>query len=179
MKRVALAALLVALAQIAIAADQWRGAGWYRIEIFPELAILSAPFASEKACAKTLPKNEDDVIRCAHLAKAGEEIDRAIAFFGEGIEQNPRDAAAMNYRGILFAKKGDTDAALAEHARAMKANPDDYWAYVLRGKLYQKLGKRDEAIADFQTALAFNPGNEATVNMLKAALKELGAAPSP
>lgn len=177
MRRFAFMALLLVCAGPATADTAWTRAGWYRIEIFPALAIQGGPFASAKACAKTLPKVEDDVVKCAHLKKAGDEIDVALAFFADEIKANPRDAAAMNYRGLLFARRGEYDKAIAEHTAAIKAAPDDYWGFVFRGTVYQKMGRKTEAEADFREALARNPGDEQTVAKLKAALKELGVEP--
>ena len=165
------------LAASAAADATWKRPGWYRVEIFPSLRILAGPFAGPKSCRKTLPKVEDDVVRCAKLAKAGAEIDVALAFFADAIKANPRDATSMNYRGLLFARRGESDKAIAEHTAAIKANPDDYWAFVFRGKVYAKTGRKKEAEADFREALGRNPGNEATVAMIKDELRALGVEP--
>ena len=178
MRRLALVALLLVCAETAAAEATWTRAGWYRIEIFPALVIQSGPFSSAKACGATLPKgDENGVVRCAHLRKAGDEIDVALAFFADAIKANPRDAAAMNYRGLLFARRGQYDKAIAEHTAAIEANPDDYWGFVFRGNAYQKLGRKKEAEADFREALARNPGDEQTVAKLKESLKALGVKP--
>ena len=177
MARFAVIILVVALAGPVHAETSWTRSGWYRIEIFPALKLLGGPFVTAKACRKTLPKVEDDVVRCARLAKAGDEIDVALAFFEQAIKKNPRNASAMNYRGLLFSRRGETDKAIAEHTKAIEANPDDYWAFVFRGKIYQQLGKRRQAEADLREALARNPGDEQTVARLKAGLRELGVEP--
>jgi Tfp pilus assembly protein PilF len=172
-----LMALLAVCAGPVMAEATWTRAGWYRIEIFPALQLLEGPFAGSQACRKTLPKVEDDVVRCARLAKAGAEIDVALAFFADAIKANPRDASAMNHRGLLFARRGQNDKAIAEHTAAIKAEPDDYWAFVFRGTVYQKMGKLKEAEADFRVALGHNPGDERLVAKLKTALKEMGSVP--
>ena len=174
--RVSLAAVLFLVVVATAAAEgKWTKSAWYRLEIFPDLKILSAPFANEKACKKMLPAGHDDVVTCAHLAKAGDEVDRAIEFFTAEIAKNPHDAAAMMCRGNLYERKGENDAALIEYTNAMKANPDDYTALIMRAKLYQKLEKRDEAVADYRAALARNPGRSDTLEMIHDALKALGA----
>lgn len=178
MRRLAFVAVLLVCAGSAAAATSWTRAGWYQVEMFPELGLQRGPFTSEKACGVTLPKDDENgVIRCAELRKAGDEIDVALAFFAEEIKKNPRDAAAMNYRGLLFARRGEYDKAIAEHTAAIKANPDDYWGFIFRGNVYQKLGRKKEAEADFREALARNPGDEQTVARLKAQLRELGVEP--
>lgn len=177
MQRLALVVLLLLCAWPAAAETPWTRAGWYRIEIFPSLVIQGGPFAGEKACAATLPKHEDNVVKCARLKKAGEEIDVALAFFADAIEANPSDAAAMNHRGLLFARRGAYEKAVAEHTAAIKAAPDDYWGFVFRGMAYQKLDKKKDAEADFREALGRHPEDEQTVARLKASLKELGVEP--
>jgi len=177
MRSLVFAALLAVFAAPAVADVTWTKDGWYRVGIFPALTLQDGPFVTEKICAKTLPKVEDDVVRCARLAKAGDEVDVALAFFADAIKENPRDATAMNYRGILFARRGENDKALAEHTAAIKADPDDYWAFVFRGEVYQKMGRRTEAEADFRSALGRNPGDTQTVARLKAALTALGVEP--
>lgn len=172
-----LAGLLFAASAAAAADAAWTRAGWYRIEIFPSLRLLAGPFAGPKSCAKTLPKVEDDVVRCAKLRRAGDEIDVALAFFATEIKENPRDAAAMNYRGLLFARRGEHDKAIAEHTAAIKAAPDDYWAFVFRAKVYATLGRKTEAEADLREALGRNPGDARTVAMLQQDLRALGVEP--
>lgn len=177
MWRIWFGVVLLASAWTASAETAWTRAGWYRIEIFPSLLLLAGPFASEKACAATLPKVEDDVVRCGRLRKAGDEIDVALDFFAGEIKANPNDAAAMNHRGLLFARRGEYEKAIDEHTAAIKAAPDDYWGFVFRGVAYQKMGRKKEAEADFREALGRNPGDEQTVARLKASLKELGVEP--
>lgn len=177
MRLLATVAILAVCVGTAAAETAWTKDGWYRVEIFPSLTLQAGPFASKKVCAKTLPKVEDDVVRCARLAKAGDEIDVALAFFAHEIKENPRNAAAMNYRGLLFAKRGENDKAIAEHTAAIKADPDDYWGFVFRGTVYQTMGRKSEAEADFRSALGRNPGDAQTVARLKAALTALGVTP--
>ena len=92
MNRALAAALLLIAAQPAFAAAFTR-AGWYRLEVLPSLAIDSQRFASEQICTQSIAKDEDRVVRCVHLAKKGDEIDRAIDIFGATLKENPRDAA--------------------------------------------------------------------------------------
>ncbi|MEQ1867853.1 MAG: tetratricopeptide repeat protein [Alphaproteobacteria bacterium] len=177
MRRLAVFALLLVCAGPAAADAAWTRAGWYRIEIFPALRLLEGPFAGEAACGKTLSESEQDVVQCAHLKKAGAEVDVALDFFAGAIKENPRDATAMNYRGLLFARREQYDRAIAEHTAAIKADPDDHWAFVFRGTVYEKMGRKDEAAEDYRSALGRNPGEAQLVSRLKAALTELGVTP--
>lgn len=177
MRRLALISCLLVCTGAAAAPTTWTQAGWYRLEIFPALKLQGGPFATEKACGKTLAPSEQDVVQCAHLKKAGDEIDVALAFFAGAIKENPRDATAMNYRGLLFARREQYDRAIAEHTAAIKADPDDYWAFVFRGTVYEKMNRKTEAADDYREALGRNPGEAPLVATLKAALTELGVVP--
>jgi tetratricopeptide (TPR) repeat protein len=152
-------------------------AGWYRIEVYPSLEILAGPLASEAACLKTISPKEDDVHRCVKLTKAGDEVDRAIEYFGDEAKTNPRNSTAMCLRGLLFQRKRDMEAARTEFERAMKANPDDFWPYVFRADLYNEMGKAELAIADYRQVLERNPGDASLVATLEEKLRKLGAAP--
>jgi Tfp pilus assembly protein PilF len=177
MWRLALVALLLVCAGPAAADATWTRAGWYRIEILPALKLLEGPLAGRKACLKTLGEPKDSVVTCARLTKQGAEVDVALAFFADAIKADPKDAKAMNHRGLLFAQRGQYDRAIDEHTAAIKAAPDDLWAFVFRGTLYQKIGMEKEAEADFRSALALNPADRRLVEKLKATLREMGVEP--
>jgi Flp pilus assembly protein TadD len=157
---------------------KWTRAGWYRIEVLPGLKLIEGPLAGRKACLKTLGAPQDDnVMTCARLAKQGAEVDVALAFFADAIKANPKDAKAMNHRGLLFAQRGQYDRAIDEHTAAIEAAPGDIWAYVFRGTLYQKIKQPKEAEADFRAALALNPADKRLVEKLKTTLREMGVEP--
>ena len=178
MRRFTIVALLLVCAAPALAGVTWTKKGWYRIEILPALRLAEGPFAAVNACRKTLPLPQDEVVvTCAQLRKAGDEVDVALDFFASAIRANPRDAVAMNHRGLLYAQRGVYDRAIDEHTAAIKAAPSDIWGYVFRGTLYQKIGQKKEAAADFRAALALNPRDQKLVAKLKAMLSELGAEP--
>lgn len=173
MKRALIVSVLLLTIAPALGAAFTR-AGWYRLEVLPSLEIDSGHFESEAACRASIAKDEDRVVRCVRLLKKGDEIDRAIEIFGESLKENLRDASAMNYRGLLFEKKGDTASAVREFTAAIAAAPDDYWAFVFRGDIYAKTGQAALAIADYREALARNPGDEGLVKILKDKLAALG-----
>ena len=152
-------------------------AGWYVLEVTPALEIVSGPYTNEKACTKGRPANDDRGLHCVELAKAGDEVDRAIDIFGEMVKQDPHHADAMNIRGLLYQRKGDMAAAQREFENAMKASPDDYWPYVFRGDLFNAMGKRELAIADYEQVLARNPGDQTLVDVMKDKIRELKGAP--
>ncbi len=179
MRRLALMAVLLVSAGAAAAAapTTWTTDGWYRLEIFPALTLQGGPFVTEEVCVKTLSADEQDIVKCARLTKAGEEVDVALSFFADAIKLNPRDAMSMNYRGLLFSRREQYDRAIAEHTAAIKADPDDYWAFAFRGAVYQKMGRKAEAEEDYREALGRNPGDAGTVARLKSSLRALGVEP--
>ncbi len=178
MRLFAVVALLFVCAGSALGDATWTRAGWYRIELLPALKLLEGPFASGKACGKTLPLPQDKTVAtCARVRKQGAEVDVALDFFAAAIKENPRDIIAMNHRGLLFAQRGIYDRAIAEHTAAIEASPDDIWAYRFRGTVYLKIGMKKEAEADFRAALSKNPSDLRTVRELKATLRAMGVEP--
>ena len=174
MNRTAVAALFLFAAQSALAADAPWKAAWYQVEIFPEVKYGDEPYDYEQECELDLTPSSDMIVVCAHLTKAADALDAAIAAFGDMIKKKPKADLLINQRGNLYMQKGDTTHAIADYTRAMKLKPDDFWAYVLRAGAYEKAGQRDNAIADYKAALARHPTGD-TLRQVEDALKELGA----
>ena len=118
---------------------------------------MSDPYADEKSCRQDIVTDKDHVYDCAALDKPGDELDRAIDFWGRGLKGKPDNAAALNFRGILYRRKGDNANALLQHGRAIKAEPGDYWGYLLRAQVYASMGQTAKAIADYKAVLARSP----------------------
>lgn len=61
MRKTILAALLVFTAASAMAAEGWKGAGWYQmLNTIAGDAIYDGPFGDESDCKMTLPTDKDD-----------------------------------------------------------------------------------------------------------------------
>jgi tetratricopeptide (TPR) repeat protein len=80
------------------------------------------------------------------------ELDNAIADFNKGIELNPKDARAYNYRAQAKHSNSDNDGAIADYTRAIEHNPKDNTAYFYRGVAKQDTGDLNGSKADFDKA---------------------------
>ena len=79
--------------------------------------------------------------------------DEAIASLDKAIENNPADAEAFRYRGLVYDKKNDLDRAISEYNNALQINPSNADAWRNRGLAYAYQGNLDQAIADYTKAI--------------------------
>src|SRR5205085_1605412 len=173
MERIVLAVLLAFTAQAALAAEKPWPAGWYQVEVFPEVKYGEEPYDAKASCQADLPPPDETILVCARLTKPADALDAAIAAFSDIIKKQPNAAVIFDQRGNLYMQKGNTVSAVADYTRAMKLKPDDVWAYVLRGNAYEKSGKREQAIADYKAAVAHHPDAD-MLKDVQARLKGLG-----
>ena len=108
-----------------------------------------------------------------NISFARGDYDRAIADFDMAIEVRPKDAEAYVKRGTAHVSKDDYDRAIADFDRAISLRPNRASVYTMRGHAHEKAGDKNQAIADYRKALEIDP----TLQVVKAALKRLGATP--
>lgn len=114
----------------------------------------------------------------AHFAEAKEHLDRglyasAIAKYDLGLQDDPQNAGALQYRGWAYWKAGNLDAARADLLRAatlhaevnrfldavacaghlIELSPEDPAAYMRRAKYYTQMREFDKAVKDCETAV--------------------------
>src|SRR5262245_57524292 len=65
--------------------------------------------------------------------------------------------SAMQYRGLAYFNKGETDKAIDDFGQAIKVNPWIASNFELRGNAYLATGRYDLAIEDYDRALALRP----------------------
>ncbi len=82
-----------------------------------------------------------------------QDLDQAIADYGEALGRNPTHAAIWYDRGSAWRLKGDYDKAIADYDRAIALDPRYEDAFVNRGVAYAAKGDADRAISEFTTAL--------------------------
>jgi tetratricopeptide (TPR) repeat protein len=82
-----------------------------------------------------------------------QELDQAIADYGEALGRNPTHAVAYYDRGSAWRLKGEYDKAIADYDRAITLDPRYEDAFVNRGVAYARKGDADRAISEFTTAL--------------------------
>ena len=86
-----------------------------------------------------------------------QEYDAAIKAFSTAIEIIPGDYQAYNYRGIVWALKGDFDKAIADYNKALEIRPRYADVYNNRGFAHTKMGALQQALNDYSRALEINP----------------------
>jgi tetratricopeptide (TPR) repeat protein len=96
--------------------------------------------------------------------------DEAVADFTVAIRLDPKNASALNNRGLAYRKKGDLDAAIKDYTGAIELNPIYALAYNNRGYVFEAKGDKQAAAADFRRALALDP----SLVGAKEGLKRLG-----
>lgn len=82
-----------------------------------------------------------------------QDLDQAIADYGEALGRNPTHAVAYYNRGTAWRIKGDYDKAIADYDRAIAIDPRYEDAFVNRGVAYAAKGDAERAISEFTTAL--------------------------
>jgi tetratricopeptide (TPR) repeat protein len=85
------------------------------------------------------------------------ELDRAIADFGQAVRIHPTHARAYNGRGAAKSRKNDFDGAFADYNEAIRLDPNFARAYDNRGLVYRHRKDFDRAIADFSEAVRLDP----------------------
>jgi lipoprotein NlpI len=88
-----------------------------------------------------------------------QELDDAIADYGEALTRNPTDAIAFYDRGAAHRMKQDYDSAIADYDRAIALNPRYEDAFVNRGVAYAAKGDLDRAVTEYTTALLLDPAD--------------------
>lgn len=87
--------------------------------------------------------------------------------FSVALRLDPKNAAALNSRGLAYRKTGDLEKAIADYSAAIALNPVYALAYNNRGYVYEARGDKQAAAADFRRALALDPALVGAKNGLK------------
>ena len=80
---------------------------------------------------------------------------------------DPKNAAALNSRGLAYRKTGDLDKAIADYSAAIQLNPVYALVCNNRGYVFETRGDKQAAAADFRRALALDPALVGAKNGLK------------
>jgi pentatricopeptide repeat protein len=88
---------------------------------------------------------------------ASEQIgnqEQAMTIIQELLQQDPDNAAALNYIGYTWAERGENlDQALAYIERAVAVRPEDGFIRDSLGWVYFKLGRLERAVAEMEKAI--------------------------
>ena len=82
---------------------------------------------------------------------------RANDYLIEAAAENPNNALAVYYQGLIDYTQRDLASAIANYNQALSVNPNFALAYFSRGLANYRLGNKPEALADYNDALRVNP----------------------
>ena len=82
---------------------------------------------------------------------------RANEYLVEASEENPNNALAVYYQGLIDYTQRDINSAIANYDKAIKVNPNFSLAHFSRGLANYRLGNKSEALEDYNKALQINP----------------------
>ncbi len=119
-----------------------------------------APEARIAGCTALIDSGDEsaadlvsDYVNRGNARADRQDLDQAIADYGEALARNPRHATAYYDRGSAWRLKGDYDKAIADYDRAIALDPRYEDAFVNRGVAYARKGDADRAISELTTAL--------------------------
>jgi len=85
------------------------------------------------------------------------DASRANDYLIEASAENPNNALAVYYQGLIDYTQRDINSAIASYDKAIKVNPNFSLAYFSRGLANYRLGNKPEALEDYNNALRINP----------------------
>jgi tetratricopeptide (TPR) repeat protein len=107
--------------------------------------------------------------RCWVRALAGQELDRALSDCNAAVSADPKAAAFLDSRGLVYLRQGRYDKAIADYDAALALNPKLAWSLYGRGLARRHLGQAAAGAADLAAATALAPkiaGEAASVGVL-------------
>lgn len=108
--------------------------------------------------------NRDDIqmprarhSRCWARALTGQGLDRALDDCNFAVRRDPKVAAVLDSRGLVYLRQGRYDKAIADYDAALALDPKIAWSLYGRGLAKQHLGQAAAGQADVAAATALAP----------------------
>jgi tetratricopeptide (TPR) repeat protein len=120
------------------------------------------------------PKLAEELCRQGYSFSINGENQKAIQFFKEAIEKDPKNTMAWNGLGYCHVGLNNPAAAIKAYQEAVKTNPTDETLYFILGDYYLKLGRNQEAIESYQQVIRIKPDFEAAHFRLGIIYSQLG-----
>ena len=140
--------------------------------------------AASLRCSRGLCRRRKALKRAIRLSVA-EALEQALAnhrqgrfseaerLYGEVLEQQPNNADALHFSGVLAMQNGNPRLAVQRIMRAIAfARSADFYSHL--GEAYRQLGDRERAIQACRAALMIDPRHFGALNNLGVALMEHG-----
>lgn len=103
------------------------------------------------------PRLAEKLCRQGYSFSINGEDQKALEFFQEAIEKDPKNTRAWNGLGYCHVGLNNPAEAIAAYQNAIKSNPDDEALYFILGNYYVKLGQQREAINSYQQSIRMKP----------------------
>ena len=103
------------------------------------------------------PRLAEELCRKGFTFSINGQDQKAIEFFKEATEKDPKDTMAWYGLGYCYAGLNNSQDAIKAYRQAIKMNPADETAYFNLGNYYNKLGQFDDAIEAYQNVVQLNP----------------------
>jgi tetratricopeptide (TPR) repeat protein len=136
----------------------------------PALAISSWTFNN----SLEQPKLAEELCRKGYSFSINGEAQKAIQFFREAIEKDPKNKMAWNGLGYCHVGLNNPQAAIQAYRQAIKTDPTDETLHFNLANYYNKLGRQQEAIGSYREVIALNPSFERAYFRLGLVYTELG-----
>jgi tetratricopeptide (TPR) repeat protein/predicted aspartyl protease len=95
--------------------------------------------------------------RCWARALGGKELERALDDCNFAVRKDPKTAAFLDSRGLVYLREGKYDKAISDYDAALALNPKIAWALYGRGLARQHRGQTAAGQADIGAAEALAP----------------------
>jgi tetratricopeptide (TPR) repeat protein len=102
------------------------------------------------------------------------QIDEAIAIFESIVEDNPRNAAAIEFMAPAMIENGRCNDAVPLLERLIEAGVERALTHLNLGRCLESDGRTEDALAQFRIAAELEPGNKTVLRMLASLLDRLG-----
>lgn len=99
---------------------------------------------------------------------------KALEFFKEAIEKDPKNTMAWNGLGYCHVGLNNPAAAISAYQNAIRSNPDDETLHLILGNYYVKLGHHREAINAYLQVIRMKPDLDEAFFRLGVVYTQLG-----
>jgi len=103
------------------------------------------------------PKLAEELCRKGFSFSINGEDQKALQFFRQAIEKDPKNTMAWNGLGYCQVGLNNPQAAIEAYQQAIKTDPNDENLHYILASYYLKLGRQQEAIESYQRAISLNP----------------------
>ena len=94
-------------------------------------------------------------------------LDRALQAFDRALEIDPKNADALNGKGVVETKQRKYQDAIDLYNKAIVIEPDNAGMYVNLAITYHLLGRKDDAQKAYQKAIVLNPDYKGYIELLE------------